>query len=478
MCQRGLGNGENKGFRVGPELIAVLVVVLLAGGAFALFHEEPTIKGVATTIDDLPTQVILREASLWQIVILRKSGYLHDQREVRGGATHAIANALTSCRRSGIYSIVVTRNEPDILEFFSANQEGRGKAIGGFRITPLNEAVASVVAHPVRLGAADLEDQVIETKRNIARVLLERIKPGLNQKQRDVLGSLAEDDIINAMADQITGQDSDPKESLTFVIPIQFTDSEGTYYENMRLVLNSDVPSADLNQPRADFRSDKFGFPEQDAWEGTVYELGGRPQRCDLKLAFRYTDSNGATTSRQIRTKAFVPGLNDDHLVLGFCNYRKANRSFATSRMRDVVDLDTGECLDDIDAFLNAAYEASDYKKLDDFIDDRMNVVECLLYTARLDGNLTKPQKTIIYDYVRKVSGAPFVTDTVIQSVIKDFAEDLSPQNFRKLLKQMQKEMPESFADVSGLAEKIVSARRGDTAGGRAALALIMGSKR
>lgn len=495
-------------------IVIVMLVALIAYGIIAASQGDGEIKGVASTIDELPTQINLMEASHWQITILRKSGYLHDLREIFGDANKAVANALSSCRRSGIFSIIITKNEPDILEFFSANQDGRGKAIGGFRITPTGASPHSQPAdqyepsgHKNIVGAnsrpatdetspsMQLESvvyQLNETKRDLAAMLLESIKPSLNEKQREVLGSLPDDEIIRAMANQITGDEGRSGEPFTFVIPIHFTDSDGTYYENMRLVVTHDATLGDHDQSSvgqsiegriqkartADAQYDQFGFPEQDAWEGSVYELGGRPMRCDVKLGFRYTDSNGATTNRQIRTKAFVPWLNDDHLVLGFCNYRKANRSFATSQMQDVIDLETGECLDDVDRFLTEAYEASDYKKIDDFIDERMNVVECLLYLARLDGNLTKAQKMIIYDYVKQASGAAIVTDAIIQNLIKDFADDLSPQKFRKLLTQMRREQPEIFAELCELGERVVGARSGEAAGGQAALALIAEARR
>lgn len=545
--------------------VIAMLLALIVYGIIVSSQGDGEIKGVASTIDELPKQIMLMGTTHWQITILRKSGYLHDVREIVGDANKAIANTLTSCRRSGIYSIIITKNDPDILEFYSANQDGRGKAIGGFRITRLNtnssktttyqpeplsnqeiieagrkaRAELEIAAQKYKPNAASdlataqstlneeplpvpprsqgkaqkegvgkndrqnldraavsqqLESvafQLNQTKRDLAAMLLDGIKPTLNEKQREVLGRLAEDELIRAMANQITGDEGSSGEPFTFVIPIHFTDSDGTYYENMRLVVTHDavkdaqipvsVAQSNVSDLPKDIPAhgayDQFGFPEQDAWEGSVYELGGRPQRCDVKLGFRYTDSNGATTNRQIRTKAFIPWLDDVHLVLGFCNYRKANRSFLTSRMQDVVDLETGECLDNVDRFLIQTYEVSDYKKVDDFIDNRMNVVECLLYLARLDGNLTKSQKAIIYDYIKNASGASFVTDTVIRSLIKDFADDLSPQKFRKLLTQMHREYPENFAELCGLGEKVVDARRGNTSGGKAALALIAGVK-
>lgn len=380
-------------------VIAIIGALIFFGIVVAL-QGDGAIKGVGSTIEELPRQAELSGSALWQITILRKSGYIHDVREVLGNANDAIAKAISSCRRSGIYSLIITHNDPAKLEFYSSNQDGRGKAIGGFRIIALSDIV-----RPLEI--------VDEPREEVAHA---------------------------------------QPESGEISVPQSKPDSK-----------NSGL--------------DAFGFPEQDAWEGSVYELGGRPFRCDLKLGFQYTDSNGAVTDRQIRTKAFVNWLDDDHLVLGFCNHRKANRSFATSRMQDVVDLDTGECIDDIDGYLTDAYAASDYKKVDNFIDNKMSVVECLLYLARLDGNLTKNQKTIINEYVAASCGAKFVTGSVASNLIKDFADDLTPQQFRKLLAQMQKEQPENLADLRDLGVRVVGARRGESAGGQAALAGILGVK-
>jgi len=378
-----------------------MIVALIFFAIVVASQADGGIKGMGSTIDDLPAQAQLSGSALWQITILRKSGYIHGVREVLGDAGDAIAKAISSCRRSGIFSLIVTHNEPEKLEFFSKNQDGRGKTIGGFRIV----AISDIVKAPV-----------------IA-------------EQPDV--------------DQTPAQPDGPESLHVFSVPQKPMDGR-----------------------------DAFGFPEQDAWEGSVYELGGRPFRCDIKLGFQYTDSNGAITNRQIRAKAFVKWLDEDHLVLGFCNYRKANRSFATSSMQDVVDLDTGECVGDVDRYLTDFYEASDYKKIDDFIDSRMSVVECLLYLARLDGNLTKAQKAIINGYISETAGVTIVTDAVASSLIKDFADDLTPQQFRKLLIQMQKEQPENLFDLRDLGGKVVDARRGDAAGGQAALAAILGVKR
>lgn len=374
----------------------LLIVALILFAVLSGSQGDGEIKGSASTVENLHNEAQLSGSALWQIIIFRKSGNVHDVREVYGEARDAIAKAISSCQRAGIYSLIVTDNEPGKLEFYSSNQDGRGKAIGGFRITAIGEISPAT--------AISIDDN---------------------------------DTLPSARMQHVSEQKDTPQEA----------------------------------QEMSD--KDEFGFPAQDAWEGSVYELGGRPFRCDVKLGFSYTDSNGAITSRQIRSKAFVPWLDNDHLVLGFCNYRKANRSFATSRMEDVVDLETGECIDDIDRYLTETYVNSDYKKVDDFIDSRMSVVECLLYLAKLDGNLTKTQKSLIIGYIAEASGVAMVTDSVASKLIKDFAEDLTPQQFRKMLSQMRREHPENLAVLRELGQHVVGARRGNAAGGQAALALI-----
>lgn len=542
-------------------MFAIVAVIMAFAG-------DGSIKGTASNIEVLPAQSKLTGFHFWQITVLRKSGYIHDVREFRGDAQGAIKNALSTFKRAGIFSIVVTENTDRQLEFYSANRAGRGKSVGGIRINCQNPVVPLPVAAqrsttpqtkpdyaelvragkearpaieeasrrraeelrsslPLRAPEPEIQaakpdyagmvragkkarhaleqasrrraeerrspigndkGRISETERTrvqrkLAEALLECIKPNLDQAHLTILESIPDQEILALMANQITDE-ANATGIYKFVFPADYTDGEGVRHKELRLTVTHDrepqttpaiptpVPIA-LQKP-----TDAPQFPEHDAWEGSVYELGGRPFRCDLKLGFRYTDSNGATTYRQIRAKAFVPWIDQDHLVLGFCSYRKANRSFVTSRMEEVVDLETGECIDDVDNYFVETYAGSDYKKVDDFIDCRMPVVDCLLYLARLDGNLTKAQKALINGYIADQSGVAIVTDAVANSIINDFADDLTPKQFRKLVNQMQKDQPDNLADLRDLGVRVVGARVGNTAGGTAALAAILGAGR
>lgn len=218
--------------------IIFLMVLMIACGVALSLYTPKGIEGTASTIDELPAQATLLGSTLWEITIFRKSGYLHDVREVKGNAAEALAKAITSCRKSGIFSVIITQNEPNLLEFYSANQNGRGKAIGGFRIAPASEPAALEATKDIQQRAEQLGAELQDTKRALAAMLFESIKPGLNEKQKEVLGTLTEDQIITAMASQLDGTATSP---FTFDIPIDFTDEDGNHYANIKLTVVSDT---------------------------------------------------------------------------------------------------------------------------------------------------------------------------------------------------------------------------------------------
>ncbi len=221
-------------------LFGLIIVLIIFGVLFALPKGEG-IKGAASTIDELPNQALLTGGTLWTVTIFRKSGNLHDVREFQGDANTAISKALASCRRSGIYNIIITKNEPAILEFYSANQDGRGKAIGGYRLTPAED----MLVEPVKVSdhaneIEGLETQIQDTKRSIAKMLLDSIMPTLSDIEKEVLSTLSEDQIITSISNQLTDNPDISGEQMKFRIPIDYTDANGNHYSNIVLTVRND----------------------------------------------------------------------------------------------------------------------------------------------------------------------------------------------------------------------------------------------
>lgn len=67
------------------------------------------------------------------------------------------------------------------------------------------------------------------------------------------------------------------------------------------------------------------------------------------------------------------------------------------------------------------------------------------------------------------------MTDVLASKLIEDFTEDITFENFKDTVYQMQNENPELISDLRGLATIIFSAKWADTSFGQTALAEIIG---
>lgn len=96
-------------------------------------------------------------------------------------------------------------------------------------------------------------------------------------------------------------------------------------------------------------RGDARGADSANDWS----TLPKRPLQARLRL--RYIDSQGVATLRDIQLHHYSL---DASTMLGYlhayCHLRKAPRTFAMSRVHEVIDLDTGEVIRNLPAWLQA----------------------------------------------------------------------------------------------------------------------------
>ncbi len=148
---------------------------------------------------------------------------------------------------------------------------------------------------------------------------------------------------------------------------------------------------------------------EKDAWEG--WYLNSYGTEGDKILVFEaeiiYTDGNQKTTKRRITTKRFGPnpyGKLDDFLVLAFCHLRQENRTFATSRMRQLVNISTGEVAGDISAYLIGLYEASPAGRTVRLLKLLADEIMVLLFVARADGRMSPKEKEALVKFLQQAA--------------------------------------------------------------------------
>jgi len=80
---------------------------------------------------------------------------------------------------------------------------------------------------------------------------------------------------------------------------------------------------------------------DRDSWEGGFWDASD-PHDLDTTLDLTYTDAQGSTTTRVVRTRSFDNALYGG-ILIGHCHLRNATRTFRFDRVRQAVDTSTGE---------------------------------------------------------------------------------------------------------------------------------------
>jgi len=81
------------------------------------------------------------------------------------------------------------------------------------------------------------------------------------------------------------------------------------------------------------------------------------------RIKFDYFDAEDAHTKRTVSIKKHDSNRKTG-LIKGFCHQRQAMRSFRFDRIKNAIDADTGEIVDDLQAYLNSIKKAQKLKDL------------------------------------------------------------------------------------------------------------------
>ena len=153
----------------------------------------------------------------------------------------------------------------------------------------------------------------------------------------------------------------------------------------------------------------------RDNWEGTFWEVRS-PRNQHANLRIEYKDGKGARTERNITVMKY--GAWEGGAILwAFCQLRDANRTFRTDRVLSCVDLDTGEVIGDLAAWLDKRYEASPDRALEKLIDTAWNAIRVLYFICHADGRLTQKERAVVRDAVRSLNDHPEIDDKRIDDL-------------------------------------------------------------
>lgn len=195
-------------------------------------------------------------------------------------------------------------------------------------------------------------------------------------------------------------------------------------------------------------------MPEKDRWEVNESEVAYKfPVKAVLH--FRYVDGGGLATERTVDVRECGPYLGDT-MIAAHCRLRDARRTFLVSRIKNCFDEETGEVVNDVAQYLRDRYEQSPDGALDRWLADEYDVLRVLLYAAKADGFLRKPEKAIIAAHCREAINDSRVTDDMIADVLGRL-EVPSVHVFRRIVGSLKSKAVESRNQIIETVEKIIA---------------------
>lgn len=131
-----------------------------------------------------------------------------------------------------------------------------------------------------------------------------------------------------------------------------------------------------------------------------------------------YTDAGGVETSRRVVCRS-IAGFGQPETFTAWCCERKANRTFRIDRVRELVDLETGEVLDPTGHFA-ALWRHGALKIADKTLNDFARV---LVFMARCDGRIhpleVESLETAIERYILRFGGDDRMYDSAVANAGK-----------------------------------------------------------
>jgi hypothetical protein len=209
---------------------------------------------------------------------------------------------------------------------------------------------------------------------------------------------------------------------------------------------------------------------ERDAWEGGFWEATD-PRDLETRLQIAYTDGSGSPSTRVVRVRSFDNALYGG-IFIGHCELRNATRTFRFDRVREAVDVATGEVIADVRTHLNRLYQSSGRQARDTLRQDHLDLVRVLLYVARADGQFRAAEKDIARRYLRDLAGDPRVTDSMIDGLFEEVGTQ-SLAGFKRAFGRIISEQIVDPAKLEQACREMVATQETASAGEQEALVYL-----
>lgn len=192
-----------------------------------------------------------------------------------------------------------------------------------------------------------------------------------------------------------------------------------------------------------------------DAWEGTFRE-GVNAYDVKAYLHFDYVDGNGSRTTRSVLTYEADDVLG---MIMAHCELRDATRTFRYDRMSNCVDLETGEVIDDIGSHLYEKYLSSPEYSILKFTEENIDLIKCLLYIGKADGQMRKEERDIILNVCQSSADGSLDVEKTVTKLLNEIQVP-SIQAFKLAVGRIASKNHDQFRVLARAASDIVNTQK------------------
>lgn len=205
-----------------------------------------------------------------------------------------------------------------------------------------------------------------------------------------------------------------------------------------------------------DPNSDQFG-PETDAWEIPESNLVSE-NPCECSLIFSYIDGRGGRSRRTVDFKKHQFYGSEGSYLYGECRMRKAGRTFNTKKMTEVMDVDTGEIIENVREYAERFWDESTKAKLKNWSEKNERIAKAFLYLLRGSKRGGDADYQVLATIYSEMLDGAVVTRSDIQWLYQD-QSPTTAVGFQRLVGGIVKNYPNQASWFKENAIKLASAR-------------------
>lgn len=213
---------------------------------------------------------------------------------------------------------------------------------------------------------------------------------------------------------------------------------------------------------------------EKDNWEQfDFYRARMLPAKGRYRI--NYEDQRGLKTERDIEVKR-VHECGGKYAIDAHCLLRNAHRSFLGERIGKAINLDSGEIVADLARDAIAQYGESGEGRALAAIDKEWMGVAVLVFVCRADGQMRKPERAIVAEYLKRHCTDVLLDDAELDSAIKALGEP-DHREFKRIVRDLKTAGDhDRLTDLLDCAKRIVQTQKTVAPMEKAALEILEGA--